>query len=243
MTAVVVDLTLQEVSFRASISRQRADKLAITGLSVHMNQVHKENLSQVENALPNRQGLEVEIFGMEGIPQDILDQHRNRILQNFQQAQKDRQIATGNPLPGQAMNNPRKKLKIESASELKKRLEEFRARKKDIAANGGVDAAAATTTTENQATFVSYSVCFCAAYANMCRMHPLIKHHRRPTSNQGILHNQHLVLRRPMVTRPTRYLRGHHQAALPLLQASLSGRHQAALGTVQPPLLVTTLTS
>lgn len=53
-----------------------------------MNQVHKENLSQVENALPNRQGLEVEIFGMEGIPQDILDQHRNRILQNFQQAQK-----------------------------------------------------------------------------------------------------------------------------------------------------------
>lgn len=122
-----------------------------------MNQVHKENLSQVENALPNRQGLEVEIFGMEGIPQDILDQHRNRILQNFQQAQKDRQIATGNPLPGQAMNNPRKKLKVESASELKKRLEEFRARKKDIAANGGVDAAA--TTTENQATFVSFSVC------------------------------------------------------------------------------------
>ncbi|RSM00398.1 hypothetical protein CEP52_009123 [Fusarium oligoseptatum] len=121
------------------------------GLSVHMNQVHKESLSQVENALPNRQGLEVEIFGMEGIPQDILDQHRNRILQNFQQAQKDRQIATGNPLPGQVMNNPRKKLKIESASELKKRLEEFRARKKDVAANGGVDAAA--TTTENQSTF------------------------------------------------------------------------------------------
>lgn len=122
-----------------------------------MNQVHKENLSQVENALPNRQGLEVEIFGMEGIPQDILDQHRNRILQNFQQAQKDRQIATGNPLPGQAMNNPRKKLKVESASELKKRLEEFRARKKDITANGGVDAAA--TATENQATFVSFSAC------------------------------------------------------------------------------------
>ncbi|KAF4467692.1 Transcriptional activator acu-15 [Fusarium albosuccineum] len=121
------------------------------GLSVHMNQVHKENLSQVENALPNRQGLEVEIFGMEGIPQDMLDQHRNRILQNFQQAQKDRQIATGNPLPGQAMNNSRKKLKVESTDELKKRLEEFRSRRKDGTANAGADAAAAGN--ENQAAF------------------------------------------------------------------------------------------
>ncbi|KAF4971232.1 hypothetical protein FZEAL_9900 [Fusarium zealandicum] len=121
------------------------------GLSVHMNQVHKENLTQVENALPNRQGLEVEIFGMEGIPQEVLDQHRNRILQNFQQAQKDRQIATGNPLPGQAMGDSRKKIKVEDASDLKSRLEAFRARKKEIAANGGVDAAA--TADENTAAF------------------------------------------------------------------------------------------
>ncbi|RGP75719.1 hypothetical protein FSPOR_517 [Fusarium sporotrichioides] len=111
------------------------------GLSVHMNQVHKENLTQVENALPNRQGLEVEIFGMEGIPQDMLDQHRNRILQNFQQAQKDRQIATGNPLPGQG--HQQKKIKTESPDDLKKRLAEFRQKKKEIAANGGVDPAAA----------------------------------------------------------------------------------------------------
>ncbi|KAM5379372.1 hypothetical protein ACJZ2D_004070 [Fusarium nematophilum] len=124
------------------------------GLSVHMNQVHKENLSQVENALPNRQGLEVEIFGMEGIPQDMLDQHRNRILQNFQQAQKDRQMATGNPLPGQAMNNGRKRIKIETAEELKKRLEEFRTRKKEVAATGGVDPAAAAAS-ESQAAFTS----------------------------------------------------------------------------------------
>ncbi|KAH8734327.1 hypothetical protein BGZ61DRAFT_490322 [Ilyonectria robusta] len=103
------------------------------GLSVHLNQVHKENLSQVENALPNRQGLEVEIFGMEGIPAEILDQHRNRIIQNFYQAQEDRRVATGNPLPGQDMNNSRKKLKTESPEELKKRLEEFRAQRK----NGG----------------------------------------------------------------------------------------------------------
>ncbi|PNP86073.1 hypothetical protein FNYG_01129 [Fusarium nygamai] len=122
------------------------------GLSVHMNQVHKENLTQVENALPSRQGLEVEIFGMEGIPQDMLDQHRNRILQNFQQAQKDRQIATGNPLPGQG--HAQKKIKTESPEELKQRLAEFRKRKQEIAANGGVDpAAAANTETQPQAPF------------------------------------------------------------------------------------------
>ncbi|KAF0642261.1 hypothetical protein FPSE5266_03992 [Fusarium pseudograminearum] len=121
------------------------------GLSVHMNQVHKENLTQVENALPNRQGLEVEIFGMEGIPQEMLDQHRNRILQNFQQAQKDRQIATGNPLPGQG--HQQKKIKTETPDDLKKRLAEFRQKKKEIAANGGVDPDAAPEAVEPQAAF------------------------------------------------------------------------------------------
>ncbi|KAF4505736.1 hypothetical protein G6O67_007654 [Ophiocordyceps sinensis] len=100
------------------------------GLSVHLNQVHKETLHQVENALPNRQGLDVEIFGMEGIPHEILDQHRNRIIQNFYQAQEDRRIATGNPLPGQTGQNTRKKIKMETKEELLTRLREWRAMKK-----------------------------------------------------------------------------------------------------------------
>lgn len=111
--------------------------IILIGLSVHLNQVHKETLSQVENALPNRQGLEVEIFGMEGIPQEVLEQHRNRIIQNFYQAQEDRRIATGNPPPGQS-KNPRKKIKIETAEELLKRFAEYRAQRKAVAANGGV---------------------------------------------------------------------------------------------------------
>ncbi|KAI0843931.1 hypothetical protein F5Y00DRAFT_249912 [Daldinia vernicosa] len=98
------------------------------GLSVHMNQVHKETLSSVENALPNRQGLDVEIFGMEGIPEDIVQQHNQRIIQNFYQAQADRYAATGNPPPGQNGNGPAKKLKIETPDEIKKRLAEHRAR-------------------------------------------------------------------------------------------------------------------
>jgi hypothetical protein len=92
-----------------------------------MNQVHKETLSQVENALPNRQGLDVEIFGMEGIPADILEHHRNRIIQNFYQAQEDRRIATGNPVPG-GSGKPKKKVRYETKEELMTRLREHQAR-------------------------------------------------------------------------------------------------------------------
>lgn len=119
---------------------------------MHLNQVHKETLSQVENALPNRQGLEVEIFGMEGIPQDALDQHRNRIIQNFYQAQEDRRVATGNPVPGQGQDGEaRKKIKLESQEEMLKRMKEFRKQKQ----------AGADTTTANavaSGTYVSDSL-------------------------------------------------------------------------------------
>lgn len=93
-----------------------------------MNQVHKESLSSVENALPNRQGLDVEIFGMEGIPEDIVQQHNQRLIQNFYQEQAERYAATGNPPPGQSTNGPVKKIKTETPEEIKKRLAEHRAR-------------------------------------------------------------------------------------------------------------------
>lgn len=94
-----------------------------------MNQVHKENLSNVENALPNRQGLDIEIFGMEGVPDEIIQQHNQRIIQNFYTAQAERHAATGNPPPGaNGGQGPTKKIKIETAEEVKKRLAEHRAR-------------------------------------------------------------------------------------------------------------------
>ncbi|CAJ2499851.1 Uu.00g027040.m01.CDS01 [Anthostomella pinea] len=108
------------------------------GLSVHMNQVHKESLTTVENALPNRQGLEVEIFGMEGIPEDVVQQHNQRIIQTFYQQQAERFAATGNPPPGErGKEGPAKKIKVESADELKKRLAEHRARTAAQKAAGG----------------------------------------------------------------------------------------------------------
>ena len=92
-----------------------------------MNQVHKEQLSAVENSLPNRQGLDVEIFGMEGIPDDIVASHNTRVLQQFYEAQAERRAKSGNPAPGEATQ--RKKLKTETPEELRARLADWRARK------------------------------------------------------------------------------------------------------------------
>ncbi|KAH8887141.1 hypothetical protein GQ53DRAFT_693483 [Thozetella sp. PMI_491] len=120
------------------------------GLSVHMNQVHKESLSTVENALPNRQGLDVEIFGMEGVPEDIVQQHNQRIIQNFYTAQAERFAATGNPPPGQSgAQGPQKKIKKESTDELKARLAAHRAK---AAANqaAGINGSAANAPSDGQ---------------------------------------------------------------------------------------------
>ncbi|CAF9912863.1 MAG: hypothetical protein HETSPECPRED_001225 [Heterodermia speciosa] len=99
------------------------------GLSVHMTQVHKESLASIENALPNRAGLDVEIFGMEGIPEDIVTAHQQRVIGQFAQAEAERRAATGNAGPGASGAGAVKKPKFESPSDLKKRLAEHKAKK------------------------------------------------------------------------------------------------------------------
>ncbi|KAJ5179493.1 hypothetical protein N7492_002703 [Penicillium capsulatum] len=104
------------------------------GLSVHMGQVHKEQLTEIENALPNRSGLDVEIFGMEGIPDDVLNSHNQRVATQFHQAEAERQAATGNPPAGSGgSSQPAKKPKLEDTSDLKKRLAEHRAKRAEAA--------------------------------------------------------------------------------------------------------------
>lgn len=110
--------------------------LTSPGLSVHMTQVHKETLAVIENALPNRSGLEVEIFGMEGIPEDIVQSHNQRVLQSIAQAEADRRAATGNVGQDGAASGAIKKPKFESPSELKKRLAEHKAKKTSEEASG-----------------------------------------------------------------------------------------------------------
>ena len=40
------------------------------GLSIHCMQVHKETLDKVPNSAPGRGNIEIEIYGMEGIPDE-----------------------------------------------------------------------------------------------------------------------------------------------------------------------------
>ncbi|XP_058803306.1 BUB3-interacting and GLEBS motif-containing protein ZNF207 [Phymastichus coffea] len=48
------------------------------GLSIHCMQVHKETIDKVPNSLPNRSNIEIEIYGMEGIPPDDLKEHERQ---------------------------------------------------------------------------------------------------------------------------------------------------------------------
>ncbi|RDW93524.1 putative C2H2 finger domain protein [Aspergillus mulundensis] len=108
------------------------------GLSVHMSQVHKEQLTAVDNALSNRSSLDVEIFGMEGVPEDVIQSHNQRVIAQFQQSEAERQAITGNPPSGAstATGQPAKKPKVENISDLKKRLAEHKAKKAESRAGG-----------------------------------------------------------------------------------------------------------
>lgn len=99
------------------------------GLAVHLQQVHKATLTVVENAIEGRQNVDPEIFGMCGIPQELLDAHRQRILNEFFKQQADHRALTGNPPPGQGQPNAKKQRKMETPAELKARLAEHRAKR------------------------------------------------------------------------------------------------------------------
>lgn len=134
------------------------------GLSVHLSQVHKEQLTQVHNALPNRMGVDIEIFGMEGIPADVLKAHQQRVASQFQQAELDRQHATGNPPTGASSGGqPAKKPKLEPVSDLKKRLAEHKARRAEALAGGSsgdVTPSSAVQATPTPAGYVSFILLF-----------------------------------------------------------------------------------
>ena len=100
-----------------------------------MNQVHKETLTHVENANPGRQGLELEIFGMEGVPAEIIDQHNQQVTQAHFAEEQERARLTGNPMRGAYVNGqaaPNKRPKInESLEEIEERAAKFREDRKN----------------------------------------------------------------------------------------------------------------
>uniref|UniRef100_A0A2P2K929 BED-type domain-containing protein n=1 Tax=Rhizophora mucronata TaxID=61149 RepID=A0A2P2K929_RHIMU len=45
------------------------------GMAIHVLQVHKETVTKVPNAKPERESTDIEIYGMQGIPPDVLAAH------------------------------------------------------------------------------------------------------------------------------------------------------------------------
>ena len=48
------------------------------GLAIHCMQVHKETISTIPNSVPNRGDPEIEIYGMEGIPEKDMKERQQR---------------------------------------------------------------------------------------------------------------------------------------------------------------------
>jgi hypothetical protein len=74
---------------------------------------------------------------MEGVPDDVVQSHNQRVIAQFQQAEAERQAVTGNPPSGAGSGGqPAKRPKLGDVSDLKKRLAEHKAKKAEIAAGG-----------------------------------------------------------------------------------------------------------
>ncbi|KAM4661885.1 BUB3-interacting and GLEBS motif-containing protein ZNF207 isoform 2-T2 [Discoglossus pictus] len=59
------------------------------GLAIHCMQVHKETIDAVPNAIPGRTDIELEIYGMEGIPEKDMEERR-RLLEQKTQAESQK---------------------------------------------------------------------------------------------------------------------------------------------------------
>ena len=94
-----------------------------------MNQVHKEPLERVENALPNRTDPNIEIFGTEGIPEEASRDHLQRVIQQYHQNAAERQAVTGNIQPGAKGVKAPKRPKLAQEGNLKEKLKEHLAQK------------------------------------------------------------------------------------------------------------------
>ena len=100
------------------------------GLFVHLQQVHKVTLTVIDNAMESRQNVEPEVFGMMGIPEELVEAHRQRVTTAFFEEEANRRAQTGNPPPGQGQPNARKRRVEETPEELKARAAEHIAKRK-----------------------------------------------------------------------------------------------------------------
>uniref|UniRef100_A0AAY5F099 C2H2-type domain-containing protein n=1 Tax=Electrophorus electricus TaxID=8005 RepID=A0AAY5F099_ELEEL len=66
------------------------------GLAIHCMQVHKETIDGVPNAIPGRTDIELEIYGMEGIPEKDMEERR-RVLEQKTQGISVSVVVTSSP--------------------------------------------------------------------------------------------------------------------------------------------------
>ena len=62
--------------FKCSFCHKKMN--TIGGLVVHLQDVHKEHTNVVPNSISGRETIDIEIFGMEGIPFEDLERHQQK---------------------------------------------------------------------------------------------------------------------------------------------------------------------
>ncbi|KAI5367100.1 Putative Zinc finger C2H2-type [Septoria linicola] len=104
------------------------------GLKVHMQQVHKEELLEVPNAMDGRRDPSVEIFAEVGVPESFKQARTASVMQYYHKKARDHRIATGNPLPGEVppeeAQKPKRRRMEDEKDSLKARLAAMAAQRK-----------------------------------------------------------------------------------------------------------------
>lgn len=105
-----------------------------------MSQVHKVDITTIENTLPGRDDINLEIFGMEGVPANAVASHNQRIATEYANTYGHRPTASNNQNQAGGGEPAAKKIKKETPEELKARLAAWRAKKAAEKAAGGAGA-------------------------------------------------------------------------------------------------------
>jgi len=102
------------------------------GLMVHVQNVHKEQIDHIENAIPGREGVKPEIYGMIGVPEDLVEERRQDAIRDYKRREAQHIAETGNPLAGSVEAEQRaKRVKVvETKEEIRARVAERIAKNK-----------------------------------------------------------------------------------------------------------------
>lgn len=77
--------------------------ITTSGLRVHVSQVHKVELEAVPNALPDRDSVHIEIFGMAGVPAEAVRARQAKVLEQREQDERARHEKIANKVKQQKL--------------------------------------------------------------------------------------------------------------------------------------------